>query len=146
MDVFYSLIVDNLHTHPAAVRMAHRTYPSGCVLVTDAVAPMGLRDGSYRFGVKDVTLKGARIALADEPDVLAGSAASMDHCVRLFADVAGTIAALEAASLHPAQALGITDRKGTLAFGSDADLVLLTSDLRVRATYIAGECVWRYAV
>lgn len=77
--------------------------------------------------------------------------------------------ALEAASLHPARLLGITHRKGTLDFGSDAgqtplgrnssqrfysglsevcashtpDLVLLNNNLSVQATYIAGEEVWR---
>ena len=50
--------------------------------------------------------------------------------------------ALEAASLHPATALGITDRKGTLGYGSDADFVLLSDDVFVRATYIAGRQVF----
>ena len=50
--------------------------------------------------------------------------------------------ALEAATLHPAQMMKITDRKGTLEYGSDADLVVLSDDLSVMATYIAGEKVW----
>ena len=50
--------------------------------------------------------------------------------------------ALEAASLHPAQALGISHRKGTLKAGAEADFVLLDDNLRVRATFIAGELVW----
>ena len=51
--------------------------------------------------------------------------------------------ALEAASLHPAQVLGQEGHKGTLEFGSDADLVLLDQDLHVQATFIAGQLVWR---
>lgn len=31
-------------------------------------------------------------------------------------------AALEAASLHPAQMLGVSDRKGTLEYGTDAGM------------------------
>lgn len=50
--------------------------------------------------------------------------------------------ALEAASLHPAQLLGITKSKGTLDYGSDADFIFLNDNLEVKATYIAGECVW----
>ena len=50
--------------------------------------------------------------------------------------------ALEAATLHPAQMLGIHDQKGTLDYGSDADFVILNDDLDVLATYIAGQCVW----
>ena len=44
---------------------------------------------------------------------------------------------LEAASLHPAQALGISGSKGNLNYGSDADLVLLEKDsLDVVSTWI----------
>lgn len=50
--------------------------------------------------------------------------------------------ALECATLHPAQVMGIDRAKGTLDFGSDADFVLLDQDLEVQATYIGGECVW----
>ncbi|XP_025772503.1 N-acetylglucosamine-6-phosphate deacetylase [Puma concolor] len=51
--------------------------------------------------------------------------------------------ALEAASLHPAQLLGLEKHKGTLDFGADADFVVLDDSLHVRATYISGELVWQ---
>ena len=53
------------------------------------------------------------------------------------------VTALEAATLHPAQAVGIQDRKGTLSFGADADFVFLGEDLKVWSTWIAGECVFQ---
>ena len=56
--------------------------------------------------------------------------------------VAGECAALLAATLHPAQAIGIDHHKGTLSVGSDADFILLDEHLHVKATYIAGERVW----
>ncbi|KAM4717142.1 N-acetylglucosamine-6-phosphate deacetylase isoform 5-T5 [Anableps anableps] len=76
---------------------------------------------------------------------LSGSIATMDMCVRHFKQATGCSVeeALEAASLHPAQLLGISHRKGNLDYGADADLVLLDDGLRVRATYISGEEVWR---
>ena len=63
-------------------------------------------------------------------DTLAGSVASMIQCVRNFLAFTGCSLeqALEAASLHPARALGIDDRKGTLNFGADADFLVLSSD------------------
>ncbi len=50
--------------------------------------------------------------------------------------------ALEAASLHPAQAMGLAPKMGTLEPDSQADFVLLSDDLRVRATFIEGRCVY----
>ncbi|GCB74698.1 hypothetical protein scyTo_0003789, partial [Scyliorhinus torazame] len=77
---------------------------------------------------------------------LSGSIATMDMCVRHLWQVAGCSveAALEAASLRPAQLLGIEQAKGTLDYGTDADLVLLDKELNVKATYIAGEWVWKH--
>lgn len=62
--------------------------------------------------------------------------------VNITSSECGEVLALEAASLHPAKVLGITDRKGTLDYGTDADFVLLDKSLNVMATYIAGEKVW----
>lgn len=50
--------------------------------------------------------------------------------------------ALEAASFHPAKCLKIEKQKGTLSFGADADFVMLTDDLTVLSTWIAGDCVF----
>ncbi len=53
------------------------------------------------------------------------------------------VEALEAASLHPAKAMNISERKGTLNYGADADFVMLRpEDLSVQSTWIAGNCVY----
>lgn len=50
---------------------------------------------------------------------------------------------LEAASLHPARALGIDKYKGNLNYLSDADFIILDyKTLEVQQTWIAGECVY----
>jgi len=68
----------------------------------------------------------------------------MPLCVRHFyhATSCSIEEALEAATLHPAQCLGIEDRKGTLDYGSDADFVFLNDELEIQATFIAGELVY----
>eukprot|EP00911_Craspedida_sp_UC1_P000168 UC1_evm4s131 len=142
LPVYYGLIVDGFHTHAASLHLAHSMHPAGLCLVTDAMAAMGLAPGEHRLGKMTVTLDDHCRATLSGTDILAGSAASMDTCVRNFAAQAGLIAALEAASLHPAEALGIASKKGHLGFGADADLVLLDDDLSVHRTFIAGECVW----
>jgi imidazolonepropionase-like amidohydrolase len=52
------------------------------------------------------------------------------------------VEALEAASLHPARALGLAHKKGSLAYGADADLIVLDrASLRLLSTWI-GEAAW----
>lgn len=52
--------------------------------------------------------------------------------------------ALEAATLHPAQLLGIESDIGTLNFGSRADFILLDDSLCVQETYLGGLCVYSH--
>ncbi|XP_053493770.1 N-acetylglucosamine-6-phosphate deacetylase [Ictalurus punctatus] len=142
--VYYGMIADSIHTHPAALRIAHRAHPAGLVLVTDAVPAMGLPAGRHTMGQQEIHIQGLHAYVAGTK-TLCGSIATMDMCVRHFKQASGCTVeeALEAASLHPAQLLGISHRKGTLECGTDADFVILDNSLTVLETYIAGELVWR---
>uniref|UniRef100_A0A671VSZ8 N-acetylglucosamine-6-phosphate deacetylase n=1 Tax=Sparus aurata TaxID=8175 RepID=A0A671VSZ8_SPAAU len=149
--VYYGMIADGIHTNPAALRIAHRAHPSGCenrtgrlVLVTDAITAMGLPPGRHTLGQQVIEIQGLHAYVAGTT-TLCGSIATMDMCVRHFKQASGCSVeeALEAASLHPAQLLGISNKKGNLDYGSDADLLLLDEALNIKATYISGEEVWR---
>lgn len=142
--VYYGMIADGIHTNPAALRIAHRAHPAGLVLVTDAITAMGLPPGHHTLGQQVIEIQGLHAYVAGTK-TLSGSIATMDMCVRHFKQASGCSVeeALEAASLHPAQLLGISNKKGNLDYGSDADLVLLDDALNVKATYISGEEVWR---
>uniref|UniRef100_A0AAY4CFD8 N-acetylglucosamine-6-phosphate deacetylase n=1 Tax=Denticeps clupeoides TaxID=299321 RepID=A0AAY4CFD8_9TELE len=142
--IFYGMIADGIHTHPAALRIAHRAHPKGLVLVTDAVPAMGLPAGCHSLGQQEIHIDGLHAYVAGTT-TLSGSIATMDMCVRHFRDASGCSeeAALEAASLHPAELLNLTHCKGTLDYGSDADFVVLDESFTVRETYIAGQQVWK---
>ncbi|KAG7273092.1 hypothetical protein CRUP_024822 [Coryphaenoides rupestris] len=142
--VFYGMIADGIHTNPAALRIAHRAHPAGLVLVTDAITAMGLPPGHHTLGQQVIEIQGFHAYVAGTT-TLSGSIATMDMCVRHFKHASGCSVpeALEAASLHPAQLLGISSRKGSLQYKCDADLVLLDDELNVKATFISGEEVWR---
>ncbi|TDH03362.1 hypothetical protein EPR50_G00162450 [Perca flavescens] len=142
--VYYGMIADGIHTNPAALRIAHRAHPSGLVLVTDAITAMGLPPGRHTLGQQVIEIQGLHAYVAGTK-TLCGSIATMDMCVRHFKHASGCSVeeALEAASLHPAKLLGVSHRKGTLDYGSDADLVLLDDALNVEATFISGQEVWR---
>ena len=150
----YSLITDDIHTHQASVMMAYRCYPQGCVVITDAMAAMGLESGvGYHIGESRVTIVegvegvrgkvGRRRAVVTGTDVLAGSVATMEECVREMRRATGcsVVEAVEAGSLHAAEALGLKE-KGRLDVGCDADLLLLDDDMVVHGVWIAGQLAW----
>uniref|UniRef100_A0A4Y0BNS2 N-acetylglucosamine-6-phosphate deacetylase n=1 Tax=Anopheles funestus TaxID=62324 RepID=A0A4Y0BNS2_ANOFN len=152
--VYFGIISDGVHTHPAALRIAYKTHPAGLILVTDAISAMGLAEGRHRIGQMEIEIRAGRAYVAGT-NTLCGSIAPMDECIRFFKKASSTKKicvqlfdctieyALEAASLHPARCIGIEKRKGTLDYGADADFVLLDDHLNVQSTWIAGECVYQ---
>ncbi|KAL2718498.1 N-acetylglucosamine-6-phosphate deacetylase [Vespula squamosa] len=141
--VHYGIIADGVHTHPAALRIAHRTHPKGLVLVTDAISALGLKEGIHRLGQLDIEIRKGCAYIAGT-NTLCGSMAEMSKCVRIFKEATGcsVVEALEAATLHPAKALKIESKKGVLNFGADADFVLLNDNLELLSTWISGDCVY----
>ncbi|KRX18439.1 putative N-acetylglucosamine-6-phosphate deacetylase [Trichinella nelsoni] len=142
--VFYGFIADGVHSDPVALRIAHQVHPTGLMLITDAVSAMGLPDGEHQLGDSKLTVKGHR-AVITGTQTLAGSVISLDSCVRRMKQFTCCEAhtALNCATLHPSQFLGISDQMGSLVYNSIADFILLDDDLNIKATYIKGKKVWQ---
>lgn len=143
--VFYGLIADGIHTHPTALRLAVRANMKGLCAVSDAISAMGLEDGTYALGQQQIEVRGDRAVIAGT-QTLCGASATVYHAVRKLRHLAwcSAVEALEAATLHPAQALGIEHIKGTLDYGADADFILLDCDsFDLHSTWIAGQCVYK---
>ena len=75
------------------------------------------------------------------------SAVTLDECVRnLMSWTSCSLAqAVECVTSHPAKLLGITDRKGSLKPGLDADLVVLDDAGNVHQVWKFGEKVFDVA-
>jgi N-acetylglucosamine-6-phosphate deacetylase len=132
------LIVDGVHSHPAAVKLAIRTKGAERIaLVTDAIAGAGTSPGVYQIDGQDILVEATLARLPD--GTLAGSILTLDQAVRYAVSLGGASVAdaLRMASEVPARVLGLHE-KGRLAAGADADLVLLDADLAVRATFVGG--------
>lgn len=136
------LICDDHHLHPGTIGLVHAVKGArGAVLVTDAMAAAGLRDGRHRLGTLEVVVAHGRVTLA-EGGSLAGSTLTMDRAVRIAVAAGVPVCdALCMASAAPARVIGLEATKGALAPGHDGDVVVLDDALTVRATIVAGRVV-----
>jgi N-acetylglucosamine-6-phosphate deacetylase len=137
------LIADGVHVHDGSARLAFAAAPGRIALVTDATAAAGSEDGApHRLGTVDVRVRDGAPRLADGV-TLAGSILTMDLALaRTGRDIGLSIgAAVEAASMVPANVLGIGDRVGSIEPGKDADLLVLDDGLRVEAVMSGGRWI-----
>jgi N-acetylglucosamine-6-phosphate deacetylase len=106
------------------------------------MAAAGVGDGRYRLGNVDVDVAEG-VARLTGRKTLAGSTLTLDVAVaRAVQNVGLTpLAAIEAATVIPAQILGLGDRFGRLEPGYVADAVLFDRDWRVRSVWIDGQAV-----
>jgi len=141
--ILAQVICDGVHLHPAIVRLVFQVKTkSGMVLITDAVRGAGLPDGDYenkgqKFSVRD--------GVARTPEGgLSGSTLTLDLALRNVIRFTGCNLedALAMVTTTPAREMGVLDRKGKIAQGYDADIVLLNSDLGVEKTLVKGEVVY----
>jgi len=133
--VYASLIADGVHVVPETIALAFAAQPNKMVLVSDAVA--------WRTGLAGKI----RLAMSDgaprlEDGTLAGSAVTMPEALKVCVNEAKVQLkhALLAASTHPAEVMGLTDR-GRLQSGCFADVVGLSEDLDVQAVWAQGQRV-----
>jgi N-acetylglucosamine-6-phosphate deacetylase len=137
------IIADGIHLHPAILKLVAACRGTRDVaLITDAVSAAGLPDGDYEFINRTVRVTGGSVRLPD--GTLAGSALTLDRAVRNMVTLAGLgwSDAIRMATLTPAQITGVAHRKGKIAPGMDADLVMLDDSGSVRSTWVRGKAVY----
>ncbi|MEK3799198.1 N-acetylglucosamine-6-phosphate deacetylase [Peribacillus sp. FSL H8-0477] len=134
------IIVDGVHVRPEMVDLAYKIKrKDGLLLITDSMRAKCLKNGEYDLGGQDVIVKDGKAVLAD--GTLAGSILKLGTALQNIITYTGcTLAdAIEMASVNPAKQLNIFDRKGSLAIGKDADIVILDDNLDVYMTFCRGE-------
>ena len=142
--VTVGLIADGVHVHPSLVKAVWQVAGDNRLnLVTDAMAGMGMPPGAYRLGDFEVEVTDDTCRLDD--GTLAGCILPLDACLRNLMAYTGCDPgdALRAVTSTPAGLLGMGGRKGLIAAGYDADLVLLDEDFQVVATIAGGQITYR---
>lgn len=132
------LIVDGIHSHPSAVRMAFRLFgPHRLCLVSDSMRATGLGDGLYTLGGQRVTVSGQTATLSDH--TLAGSVTNLMDCLRLAVSFGIALEdALWSATVTPAKVIGAFDRLGSLEPGKLANIVLMDPGLNIHQVFLKG--------
>jgi len=138
------LISDGVHVHPAAARVALRAKrgPGRLFLVTDAMLTIGTDLADFELNGRTIFRRDGRLALAD--GTLAGADIDMLSSVRYAAEhfEIGLGEAIRMATVYPAEAMRIGNRKGRIAPDFDADFLLLTPGFDLKSTWIGGERVY----
>ena len=147
-EVDVEIISDGVHLPQSLLRLIYKIKgPEHIVLCTDAIRAAGMPEGEYALGSLD---GGQRIIVEDGvaklPDrsAFAGSVATADRLVRTMMRLSGASLEESVAMMtrNPARILGLSSRKGAIAPGLDADLVIFDKDINISNTIIAGRQVY----
>lgn len=142
-NVTAQLIADGVHIHPSVLKYAFDILgPERAVLITDGMQAMGLPDGPYVYNGVEYESKNGAARYQD--GTLIGTALGLSELVKRlisFTDCSLDIA-VRMVTENPAKVLGLAERKGSIAIGKEADLVLLNDDLSVYTTIVGGKIVF----
>jgi N-acetylglucosamine-6-phosphate deacetylase len=135
------VIADGVHVDAPAIRLLLAAKGiEHVVLVSDGISATGMPDGTYRLGTFDVVVSGG--VCRNLEGRLAGSTLTLDRAIRHVVSLGVPLAdAVRMATAVPAMRLGVAGKKGVIAPGADADLVMLTQDLKIAGVMARGVMV-----
>lgn len=133
-DVYFELNADGVHVAPDLLRACHRALSrERMILITDAVISAGKGYGRYRYHGQEVVSDARGVRYVDRGTLIGSNLLILDVIRNYVAITEATVPeAVRMATLNPCRLLGIDDRRGSIAPGKRAELVLLDRDFRVR--------------
>ncbi|GAA4320200.1 N-acetylglucosamine-6-phosphate deacetylase [Compostibacter hankyongensis] len=147
MDV--EVISDGIHLPAPLLKMVYKIKGADKIaLITDAMRAAAMPAGESILGGRE---NGTRVIVEDDvaklPDrsAFAGSVATADRLVRNMIQL-GEVPLADAVRMitsTPARIMKVGDRKGSLAAGKDADIIIFDEDIRITTTIIQGKVIYR---
>jgi N-acetylglucosamine-6-phosphate deacetylase len=144
-DIYCEAICDGRHLHPGTVRLLLKTKGlDRVVAITDSIMAAGLMDGKYRLGVNDIVVENGDAKLAGS-DVRAGSTLTQDIALKNLLSFTGRPLEelIPLFTTNPAKLIKVFDKKGSIADGKDADLVILDEHNDIADVFVGGRHVDR---
>lgn len=138
-EVSTELIVDTHHVNAALFDTVYKLKGRKLCFITDCLPAGGLPEGEYTLGGAKIIYKNDLCRLED--GTIAGSVLKLNKGVwNVYTNSKIPLhECVNCASLNPATTLGIQDKKGSIAEGKDADLVILDDQFNVKKTIIGGK-------
>jgi len=136
-------IGDGKHVAFETLRMVARIKaPDELILITDALAGLGMPPGRYIVAGREYVSDGTLGFLLD--GTLTGSLLPMNLALRNMVESVGLdpAVAVGLATLNPARAMGLEGTIGRVEVGRGADLALLDGDWQVQATITGGSLAY----
>ncbi len=144
-EITIELIADGIHVPAPLMKLAVKNKGAAKIaLVTDSMRGAGMPEGKSILGSREkgqeVIIEGGVAKMPDRQS-FAGSVATADRLVRNMYQL-GERSIEEAVymmSLTPATIMGIQDKKGRIAKGYDADIVVFNADIQIQQVFINGQ-------
>ncbi len=144
-DIYGEIICDGVHSVSSVLNNFFQAKGrSLAVMVTDSLCvkhcPSG---GVFLLGGHEIEVGEDGAARLAGTDTIAGSTLSMNRGLKILVEDALVPfdAAVNSCTLNPARYLGVDNRKGRIAAGCDADLVVLEDDYEVCQTFCRGKAM-----
>ena len=137
-DISVELIVDTFHVDKCFYDLLWKIKGRKLCFITDCLPAGGLPYGEYTLGGAKIIYKDIVCRLED--GTVAGSVLHLNHGVwNVYKNSNIPLyECVNCASLNPATAIGVADRKGSLEIGKDADIIITDNEFEVKKTIIRG--------
>lgn len=140
--MYGEIICDGNHSTYAALNNYFMSKgPDYSIMVSDALMAKGTPIGSHwMFGGNEIEIYPDGSAHLVKTGGLAGSTLNINKGLRILVEEAMVPFnyALNSCTINPARCIGVDDKKGSIAVGKDADIVVLNDDYSVEQTYTKG--------
>lgn len=139
------IIADGKHLPASLLKLIYKIKGSDKIcLVTDSMRAAGMPEGEYILGSltngQKVIVEDGIAKLTDR-SAFAGSVATSNRLIKTMLDLADIplYEVVKMVTLTPARVMGIDNKKGSLAIGKDADIVVFDEDINICLVIVGGK-------
>jgi N-acetylglucosamine-6-phosphate deacetylase len=148
-EITVEIIADGSHLPASLLKLIYKIKGADRIaLVTDSMRAAGMPEGesiigSLENGIKVIVEDG--VAKLPDRTAFAGSVATADRLVRNMVNLACVplTDAVKMMTLTPAAIIGVSNNKGSIIAGKDADIVIFDKDINIEMAIVQGEIIYK---